>query len=658
MTKHLEPEHKNCSVRKKSVLNGLLRDARVIQIAAWILIAVLVITQSGVSFAQQKAKPDVSAFQSRPIKPFRRTASTRALRWAESQTRQMSLDEKIGQLISIGVNGRYLPRDSEAYRDLMQQIERNHIGGIVLFRGSVYESVHLTNAMQRLSRYPLLVSADMEFGAAMRFDDTASIPWNMAVCATGKVDYARRQGEVIAQEARALGVRQVFGPVADVNNNPANPIINVRAYSEDPMEVARFSSAFIEGAQTQRVIATAKHFPGHGDTAIDSHRGLPIINVSRARLNQTELVPFRAAIALGVGSVMASFIALPQIDPTDIKPLSADRTSKPSDIVTGDEIVVENATLPAALSPLVMQGILRNDLHFDGLIVTDALDMSGLTIYFNQGEAAVRAVEAGADMLIKPGDPDAAVQGLRQAVLDGRIPKERIDKSVRRILAAKYDLGLVQDRYIALERVDQTLSNSQVISFAKEVAEHAITLVRNDAHLMPVMLRPNAKVFNLAITNGDDRSFIAKPFVEEMARLGTVMDTVVLDARSTEQEISHALNQAQNADLVVVSLYGRVRAGEALSSNLPASSVDLLTQLINKKLPVIGISFGNPYTLQTFPELRTYMVAYGDMPSLQKAAAGALLNRIDITGRLPITLPSLYPRGTGIQLKAATTQNQ
>jgi len=645
MTNHPEPQH------------GLLLKACAIRIATWILVSVLAITQSASSYAERKAEAGLADFrvaalaQSGLVTPFQSTASNRALRWAESQMRQMTLDEKIGQLISIGVNGKFYPRDSKAYRDFMQQVERNHIGGIVLFRGSVYESVHLTNTMQRLSRYPLLVSADMEFGAAMRFDDTASIPWNMAVCATGNVNYARRQGEVIADEARALGVRQVFGPVADVNNNPGNPIINVRAYSEDPTEVAKFSAAFIQGAQSRGVIATAKHFPGHGDTAIDSHRGLPIISVSRERLNQIELIPFRAAITSGVGSVMASFIALPQIDPTSIKPLLNDRTSKPSELVTGGEIVVENATLPAALSPLVMQGILRNELHFDGLIVTDALDMSGLTIYFNQGEAAVRAVEAGADMLIKPSDPDAAVQALRQAVLDGRIPKERIDKSVRRILAAKYDLGLVQKRYIDLGRADQTLSNERVMSFAKEVAEHAVTLVRNDANLMPVTLRRNTRLFNLAITNGDDRSTIAQPFVDEMARLGAVMETVVLDARSTEQEIKDALDKAQNADLVVASLYGRVRAGESLSASLPAPSVDLVTKLINKKIPIIGISFGNPYILQTFPELRTYMVAYGDMPTLQQAAARALLNKINITGRLPITLPSLHPRGAGIQLK-------
>lgn len=589
---------------------------------------------------------------SKQINSFKSRASARAVSWAELQIRRMSLDERIGQLISIGINGRFLNQDSDAFRALRHQVKDNHIGGIVLFRGSVYESVHLVNRMQRLSRYPLLVSADMEFGAGMRFDDTESLPWNMAVGATGNTQYAIRQGEIIAQEARALGIKQIFGPVVDVNNNPANPIINVRSYSEDPLEVARLSAAFINGAQRNGVMATAKHFPGHGDTAIDSHRGLPVINANRDRLELIELVPYRAAIAAGVGSVMASYIALPEIDPTVINPLSADRSTQPSTLIQGGEITTEKATLPAALSPVLLKGLLRDELHFDGLIVTDALDMSGLTIYFNQDEAAVRAIEAGADMLIKPSDADAVLRGLHQAVMSGRITEARINHSARRILAAKFDLGLVQRRDTPIEKIDNLLSDAKVTSFAREVAEHAITLVRNDADLVPIKLAPNRKIFNLAITNGDDRLFITMPFVAEMARKEMRVDTAVLDDRSSEDEIREAVKRAQEADCVIVSLYGRVRAGESRSVGLPEAAGRALTELINQNAPLIVISFGNPYLLQNFPRVRTYIVAYGDMPSLQEAAASAVLGKIDISGKLPISLPSLYPRGTGIQLKA------
>src|SRR5690349_4324375 len=333
--------------------------------------------------------------EARASKPYKREPSPAALKWANEQLKRMSLDEKIGQLISVGLNATFLNQDSDAYRTLKHYVEDDKVGGLVLFRGPVYESVILVNRMQQLAKYPLLISADLEAGAGMRFDDTVNFPWNMAVAATGNPDYARRQGEITAREARALGVQQIFAPVVDVNNNAANPVINVRSYGEDPAEVARFAAAFTEGAQAAGAIATAKHFPGHGDTAIDSHRGLPEINVARDRLNTVEFVPFKAAVNAGVGAVMTGHIALPQIDPTAIKPLPRDIKGKPIDTDEAGEIIEEKATMPATMSP-VMGHILRSDLNFHGMIVTDALSMSGLTIYFTQEEAAVRALEAGA----------------------------------------------------------------------------------------------------------------------------------------------------------------------------------------------------------------------------------------------------------------------
>src|SRR5690349_10666578 len=327
-----------------------------------------------------------------PAKPYKREPSPAALKWANEQLKRMTLDEKIGQLISVGINATFLNQDSDAYRTLKHYIEDDKVGGLILFRGPVYESVILVNRLQQLAKYPLLISADLEAGAGMRFDDTVNFPWNMAVAATGNPDYARRQGEITAREARALGVQQIFAPVVDVNNNAANPVINVRSYGEDPAAVARFAAAFTEGAQAAGVIATAKHFPGHGDTAVDSHRGLPEINVTRDRLNTVEFVPFKAAVNAGVGAVMVGHIALPQIDPTAIKPLPREQRTTPTDTDETGEIVEENATMPATMSP-VMGQILRNDLKFPGMIVTDALSMSGLTIYFTQEEAAVRALE-------------------------------------------------------------------------------------------------------------------------------------------------------------------------------------------------------------------------------------------------------------------------
>ena len=566
----------------------------------------------------------------------------------------MSLDEKIGQLICVAVNATFMNQDSDAFKALRHQIEDNHVGGIILFRGSVYESVVLTNRMQKLARYPLIISADLEAGSGMRFDDTVNLPWNMAVGATDNPEYARRQGALTAHEARALGVQQIYAPVADVNNNAANPVINVRSYGEDPQAVGRFVAAFIEGAQSNGVIATAKHFPGHGDTATDSHRGLPEIDVSRERLNAIELVPFRAAVKSGVGSVMTGHIGMPQIDPTAVVPLPRDVKLKPMDTDEAGEVVVENGTMPTTLSP-VMNGILRRDLGFDGLIVTDAMSMSGLTLYFTQEEASVRALEAGADLLLKPADPDASFRGVREAVTKGRLKEERINESARRVLAAKYDLGLVKQRITPLDTIDMNVAGKESMDLAREIAEHAITLVRSDDKLVPLTsLKPEARIFNLAITNGDDRLWIANAFAGAMSRaLGPrrKIETVVLDDRSSDAEVQKALERANSADLVVASLYGRVRTGQARSVGLPDPGAKALAALIAGRTPLIGISFGNPYLLQSFPGLRTYVVAYGDMPSLQQAAARALLGQIDVTGKLPISLPGLYPRGTGIQLK-------
>ena len=378
------------------------------------------------------------------------------MKWADKQLKKMSLDEKIGQLVSVGINATFLNQDSDAFRLLQHQVVDNHVGGIILFKGSVYESAMLVNRMQKLARYPLLISSDLEAGSGMRFDDTINFPWNMAVAATGNPEYARRQGVLTAREARALGVQQVYAPVVDVNNNAQNPVINVRSYGEDANEVARFAAAFIEGAQSGGVIATAKHFPGHGDTATDSHRGLPEINVDRSRLNAVELVPFRSAVNAGIGAVMVGHIGLPQIDPTVVKPLPKSIKSKPTDTTEAGEIEAQG-TMPATLSPVVGK-LLRNDLHFNGLIVTDALSMSGLTIYFTQEEAAVRALEAGADLLLKPTDADASLRGVREAVRSGRLTEKRIEESARKVLVAKYDLGLVKERITPLDAIDQLVS--------------------------------------------------------------------------------------------------------------------------------------------------------------------------------------------------------
>ncbi|HBB95896.1 MAG TPA: hypothetical protein DC054_10945 [Blastocatellia bacterium] len=611
-----------------------------------------VLTFSTITNAGASASlPSKSSAPESKAKPYSRKPSNEALKWADKTLKGMSLDEKIGQLISIGINATFLNQDSEAFKALRHQVVDNHVGGIVLFRGPVYESVMIVNRMQELAKYPLLISADLEAGAGMRFDDTVNFPWNMAIAATGNPDYARRAGDLTGREARAMGIRQIYAPVSDVNNNAANPVINVRSYGEDPIEVSRYVSAFVEGAQHAGVIATAKHFPGHGDTATDSHRGLPEIGVTRERLNSIELVPFRAAVDAGVGAVMTGHIGLPLIDSTEITPLPKDVKLGPIDTTEAGEIVSAKGTMPTTLSP-VMNGILRKDLHFEGLIVTDAMSMSGLTLYFTQEEASVRAIEAGADLLLKPADPDAALRGVREAVKKGRLTEQRIEQSTRKLLAAKYDLGLAQQRVTSLDAIDREVAGKRANELADDIAKDAITLVRNDARLLPLDINSASRIFNLAITNGDDRAVIAQPFIAALARGGLKVETIVLDDRSSDADVTKAIDKATRADAVIVSMYGRVRTGQARSVALPEPGSKALNELIERRARLVGISFGNPYILMSFPRLQTYLVAYGDMQSLQEETAQALLGQLDIKGRLPISLPGLYPRGTGIQMRA------
>ena len=625
-------------------------------ILLFVVLTTTAIVRVNGSASTKLTRPPVVAEAAR-FKAYSRHPSKDALKWADKQLKQMSLEQKVGQLISVGINATYLNQDSAAFNALRHQIIDNHVGGIILFRGPVYESVVLVNRMQELAKYPLLISADLEAGAGMRFDDTVNFPWAMATAATGNPEYARRAGEVTGREARALGIQHIYAPVADVNNNAANPVINVRSYGEDPAAVGRFVAAFVEGAQSAGVIATAKHFPGHGDTATDSHRGLPEIDVTRERLNSVELVPFRAAVNAGVGAVMSGHIALPKIDATVITPLPREQKTRPIDTDEDGEIVVDKGTMPTTLSPTI-NAILRNDLQFDGLIVTDAMSMSGLTLYFTQEEASVRALEAGADQLLKPADPDAAFRGVVAAVKSGRLSEQRIEQSARKILAAKYDLGLVKQRTAPIDEIDRIVAGKQAAMLADEIAKNAITLVRTDANLLPLKLTSNSKVFNLAITNGDDRLWITQPFVGTINRGGIKMETIVLDDRSSDAEVQKALDAAGRAQVVIVSMYGRVRSGQSRSVALPEPGAKALNVLLDRQWPLIGISFGNPYLLMNFPKLQTYLVAYGDMPSLQKAAAEALLGKNDITGRLPISLPGLYPLGAGIQLKANSAQSQ
>lgn len=572
------------------------------------------------------------------------TPSEKDRKRVDKLLKKMSVEEKVGQLIQIGVNAKFANRDSSFYKEIRRQIVDNKVGGIIFFGAPMYETSILINRMQTEAKVPLLMALDAETGIGMRFADAINFPWAMAVAATGDAEYARRIGVITGREARAMGFQHVYAPVLDVNNNAANPVINVRSFGEDPEEVAKFGTAFIEGVQSEKAIATAKHFPGHGDTDVDSHRGLPIIDHSLASLEKTELVPFRAAINDGVASVMIAHIALPQIDDEIVLPL---KNYRGGDAETGAEIVEQKAYIPATLSKKVQTGLLRNEMGFKGLIVTDAMSMSGLTLYFEQGEAGVRAFLAGSDLLEKPSDPDAMIAGLLAAVKSGRIPQERLDDSVRRILAWKSAVGLFDNRITNIDAMDRIISGPESLALTNEVAAKAITLVRNDANALP--LDRSKKIVVLGLSNGFDGPDTMAPFVSALRSSGLRSSSFYLQENSLTEQAQAARSAASEADIVIVGLYGRVRSGAKNSVGVPENGATILRELLANGKQVVGVSFGNPYVLSSFPEMNTYVVAYGDMSSLQRAAARSLLGLQPITGRLPISLPGSYPRGTGIQ---------
>lgn len=585
-------------------------------------------------FASPKREQELKKFE----------PSEKSWKFADKMLKKMSTEEKVGQIVQIGINARFINQDSDFFQDLKRHITQNKLGGIIFFGAPMYETVHLANRMQENAEIPLLMALDAETGIGMRFQDAANFPWNMAVAATGNTDYAYKMGVITAREAKAMGIMQVYAPVLDVNNNADNPVINVRSYGEDPQMVARFGAAFIQGVQSQGVIATAKHFPGHGDTDVDSHRGLPIINVSRERLNQIELVPFKAAIEAGVGSIMVAHIGLPQLDPTEIKPLpNAIRVD------TDEEVITENATIPATLSAKIQTDLLKKEMNFKGLIVSDAMSMSGLTLYVSQEEAGVQAFLAGADLLEKPADVDAMIKGLREAVKSGRIPETRLNESVRKILAWKHELGLFKQKITPIEQMDKIISGKETHALAEEIANKAVTLVRNDENLIP--LAKDKRVFVLGISNGFDGEQTSVALTRFLRENGVKFSSTILQENSSPQTIAKAREEAAKADVVIAAMYGRVRSGAKNSVGLPDSGVNILRDLLEKNKKVVGVSFGNPYILQSFPNLKTYMVAYGDMTTLQRASIRSIFGMNETNGKLPISLPGLYPIGTGLNIK-------
>ena len=544
--------------------------------------------------------------------------------------RPLTLDEKIGQLFVPGAHGTFMAQSSPSYQLLVHHVRDNHVGGFIWFLSNVYETALLNEKLQEMSRTPLLVSADLESGIGMRFLDTTFWPSAMAIAATSDPNYAEKEGQVVAREARAVGVNHILAPVADVNVDPDNPVINTRSFGEDPVEVGKFVAAFIRGVQSEHVLACAKHFPGHGDTHVDSHRSLPVLSVTRERLDQVELVPFRHAIDTGVKSIMIGHLSLPSIEP-ELAPVR--------DIGHGDnpwgtrpEEIPAAGTIPATISHRIIDGLLRHDLGYKGLVVSDAFDMGGLTEHFDPGEAAIRAIEAGEDQIMMSPNVDAAIAAVKQAVKSGRISEARIDESVKRILDAKTWSGTP---HIDTENIFHTIDSPEHRALAEEIAEHALTLVRAQSGVLP--LKRETRVALVMVTDSTENP-LADLQREITARLASPPQVLTIDPRSAMPAMP------RDVDVAIVALAVRTRSGAGQIA-VPAAARDFVRAL---NIPVVAISFGSPYLLREIPIAGTYVCAYGIQPVMQIAASRAIFGEAAFHGRLPVTIPGLYKRGSGL----------
>ena len=543
----------------------------------------------------------------------------------------MSLDEKVGQLLMPGnALGAFRNIDSEEFQKIVHDVVEFHAGGLHVFGGDPAAVALIVNEVQKRVKVPLLVADNFEGGVGYVLFGATRFPLGMAIGATGDPDVAYQVAKYTAQEGRAIGVNVNFYPVADVQNNPQNPIINIRSFGEDPASVSSFVRAYIKGAQDNGQIATAKHFPGHGDVATDSHLQMPVLDVSRERLNQVELPPFRAAIDQDVAAFMTAHIWLPQLEP--------------------------EKGVPSTLSKSVLTNLLRDELKFRGMIFTDAMSMRGVTLAFEPGEAAVRAVEAGADMLELIPDVEAAFNGIKGAVTSGRLTEERIDQSVRRILEAKLRVGLdaPKARFVDVNSLMTTVATKEHRDYAQQIAERAVTLVRDDKNVLPLRPSPDLRVVQINVVDsrsGWREGAPGRVATAELQKRFPRAVTVQVDDQSTPFEFEDVRRLAQIADAVVVNAFIRVAAYKG-SIALTSQELQLVRDVIALKRPFVFTIFGSPYLLTQIPELPSYIVAYDTNVTAEGAAIRAITGEIPFRGKLPINLPGLYKIGHGLTAPA------
>jgi beta-N-acetylhexosaminidase len=578
--------------------------------------------------APRKAAPAAKPSANKAAPPLK--ASPTVHRWMKS----MTLRDEVAQLIFISFHGAAPHSRSREYRKFIGQIRGTKVGGLILInvsngrtiqKAEPYAVAAFLNRMQRLAKTPLMVGGDFERGASMRVGGTTVFPHAMAFGATGNPAYSRYEGQVTAREARALGVHWIYYPVADVNNNPDNPIVNIRSFGENPEAVAAQVKAFIEGAHSDKknyALATVKHFPGHGDTAVDSHMDMPTISADRDRLEHVELVPFKAAIEAGVDSVMTAHIAVPALSPPGI---------------------------PSTFSSAILTDLLKKDLGFKGIIVTDALEMAGIVKSFSTGDAAVRALEAGADVLLMPTDPEAVVKAVTAAVQSGRLTRQRIQESVIKVLAAKERVGLDRKRFVDLEGIGDVVDSPESNEKAQEIADHAVTLVRNGGGMIP-LAAPDKACY--VVMPESRQSTEGQLFSQEIRKIAPRAVVTTWDSAFSREQVDEAVGRLMGCESYVVAAFASVGAYRGTVGMLGGELPRALEALISSGKPVALIALGNPYVLRNFGNVTAYLATYSNVAPSEIAAARATLGEIAITGHLPVTIPGQAAYGEGIQLRA------
>jgi len=583
-------------------------------------------------------------------------------KWAEKTLKKMSLEEKVGQLFMVWARAKFLNLNGPEYAQYHQILQKYHVGGFALtvpaegafvYYNQPYEAAMLVNQLQRESRLPLIFAADFERGVSMRLLGSTVFPHAMALGATGSADFARKFGEITAQEARAVGVEWNFFPDADVNSNPANPIINTRSFGEDPQEVGKLVAAYIQGAKAEGMLTTAKHFPGHGDTATDSHLGLAKVTGDRQRLNAVELPPFEAAIKAGVDAVMVAHVTVPALE-TD-----------PNRVAT--------------TSPAIVTGLLKQQLGFKGLVVTDALDMGGLTrLYQNDiGRAAVEAFKAGSDMLLIPADLDASYQAMLKAVQSGEIPQSRVDESVLKILKAKASVGLNKARLVDIDQLGKLIGKPENLAFGQQVADQAITLLRDNGRVLPLQLlpvqgtggpalpyQPAVEVTNrlvVLVFCDDLRMDPGHEFVRQIRQRRPDANILYVDSRTAAGISDQVLAAVRDAEKVVAAVYEIPTAGKAVqvagqmenTVGLNDARGELLRRILQTAGPeTMVVAVGNPYVAADFPQVENYLCTFSNAAVSENSAVKALFGEIPVRGHLPVTIPQVAQRGAGLE-KAA-----